>query len=89
MEAKIKSDTNFQKQVCELARIDGKSLKNMIYKIIKGVFDNKILIAYTYYGLRSKDNFSLLAVNKAIFGACKKSNLKSSSDDEITTAIVK
>ncbi|CAI6359370.1 unnamed protein product [Macrosiphum euphorbiae] len=90
MEEKIKSDVHFQKQVvCELARIGGKSLKNMIYKIMKRVFDDKVLIAYTYYGLRNKDNFSLLSINKAIFDASKKSNFKNASNDEIITAIGK
>ncbi|XP_025405896.1 uncharacterized protein LOC112680112 [Sipha flava] len=90
MEEKMKSDVHFQKQVvCELARIGGKSLKNMIYKIMKRVFDDKVLIAYTYYGLRNKENFSLLAINKAIFDASKKSNFKNASNDEIITAIGK
>ncbi|XP_022177277.1 uncharacterized protein LOC111038462 [Myzus persicae] len=90
MEEKMKSDVHFQKQVvCELARIGGKSLKNMIYKIMKRVFDDKVLIAYTYYGLRNKDNFSLLSINKAIFDASKKSNFKNASNDEIITAIGK
>lgn len=52
----------------ELARVGGKSLKGMIYKIMKKVFDDQILISYTYYGLRSKENFSQLNINKAIFG---------------------
>lgn len=55
-------------QVSELARIGGKSLPNMIYKILKKVFDDNILIEFTYYGLRNKDNFSLLAINKVIIG---------------------
>jgi len=54
--------------VWELARVGGKSLKSMIYKMMKKVFDDQILISYTYYGLRNKNNFSLLAINKAIFG---------------------
>lgn len=55
-------------QVYELSRIGGKSLQNMIYKIMKRVFEDGILIQYTYYGLRNKENFSLLAINRAIFG---------------------
>jgi len=40
----------------------------MIYKILKKVFDDTILLEFTYYGLRKKDNFSLLAINKVIIG---------------------
>lgn len=40
----------------------------MIYKILKKVFDDNILNEFTYYGLRNKDNFSLLAINKVIIG---------------------
>jgi len=54
--------------VCELARTGGKSLPNMIYKIMKKVFSDKVLTEYTYYGLRNKNNFSILSINKAIFG---------------------
>ncbi|XP_029347054.1 uncharacterized protein LOC115034396 [Acyrthosiphon pisum] len=90
MEQKIKSDQNFRKQVvCELSRIGGKSLQNMIYKIMKRVFDDGILIQYTYYGLRNKENFSLLAINRAIFDAIKRSKFKNASDDEIITTIGK
>lgn len=35
---------------------------------MKKVFDDKLLMQYTYYGLRNKNNFSLLAINKSIFG---------------------
>jgi len=56
-------------QVCELSKIGGKSLQNMVYKIMKRVFEDCILIQYTYYGLRNKENFSLLAINRAIFGS--------------------
>ncbi|XP_050063627.1 uncharacterized protein LOC126552760 [Aphis gossypii] len=90
MEQKIKSDQNFRKQVvCELSRIGGKSLQNMIYKIMKRVFKDGILIQYTYYGLRNKENFSLLAINRAIFDAIKRSKFKNVSDDEIITTIGK
>jgi len=54
--------------VWELARVGGKSLKTMIYKMMKKVFYDQVLISYTYYGLRNKENFSLLGINKAIFG---------------------
>ncbi|XP_029348460.1 uncharacterized protein K02A2.6-like [Acyrthosiphon pisum] len=64
MENKIK--ICYYIQVSELARIGGKSLPNMIYKILKKVFDGSILLEFTYYGLRNKDNFSLLAINKVI-----------------------
>jgi len=40
----------------------------MVYKILKKVFDDSILLEFTYYGLRNKDNFSLLAINKVIIG---------------------
>jgi len=40
----------------------------MIYKILKKVFDDHILLGFTYYGLRNKDNFSLMAINKVIIG---------------------
>jgi len=40
----------------------------MIYKMLKKVFDDTILLEFTYYGLRKKDNFSLLAINKVIIG---------------------
>ncbi|KAF0704127.1 Uncharacterized protein FWK35_00037328, partial [Aphis craccivora] len=64
MEDKIKSDNSFQKLiVCELARTGGKSLPNMIYKIMKKVFSDKVLTEYTYYGLRNKNNFSILSIN--------------------------
>ncbi|XP_016658298.1 uncharacterized protein LOC107883204 [Acyrthosiphon pisum] len=90
MENKIKSDFNFRKQVVsELARIGGKSLPNMIYKILKKVFDDSILLEFTYYGLRNKDNFSLLAINKVIIEAVLKSKFKNHSNDEIITAISK
>lgn len=39
----------------------------MIYKILKKVFDDSVLLEFTY-GLRNKDNFSLLAINKVIIG---------------------
>lgn len=35
---------------------------------MKKVFDDRLLIQYTYYGLRNKNNFSLLSINKSIFG---------------------
>eukprot|EP00102_Acyrthosiphon_pisum_P025989 XP_016663199.1 PREDICTED: uncharacterized protein LOC107884813 [Acyrthosiphon pisum] len=92
MENKIKSDFNFlcyYIQVSELARIGGKSLPNMIYKILKKVFDGSILLEFTYYGLRNKDNFSLLAINKVIIEAVLKSKFKNHSNDEIITAISK
>ncbi|CAH1731687.1 unnamed protein product [Aphis gossypii] len=58
IEQKIKSDQNFRKQVVyELSRIGGKSLQNMIYKIMKQVFEYGILKQYTYYGLRIKRTF--------------------------------
>ncbi|XP_025200037.1 uncharacterized protein LOC112597974 isoform X2 [Melanaphis sacchari] len=89
MEEKMKLDVNFKKQVVwELARVGGKSLKSMIYKMMKKVFEDQVLISYTYYGLRNKENFSLLAINKAIF-AVNKSSIKHSSDDEIITSIGK
>jgi len=40
----------------------------MIYKMLKKVFDDTILLEFTYYGLRKKDNFSLLSINKVIIG---------------------
>ncbi|XP_060857874.1 uncharacterized protein LOC132935364 [Metopolophium dirhodum] len=90
MEDKMKSDNSFQKLiVCELARTGGKSLPNMIYKILKKVFTDKVLTEYTYYGLRNKNNFSILSINKAIFEAIKKSKFKSCCDDEVITAIGK
>jgi len=54
--------------VWELARVGGKSLKGLIYRIMKKVFDDQLLISFTYYGLRNKENFSRLGINKAIFG---------------------
>lgn len=45
--------------IYELARIGGKSLKNMVNKIMKKVFNDKI---------QYKNNFSLLANTKTIFG---------------------
>uniref|UniRef100_A0A2S2P374 DUF4806 domain-containing protein n=1 Tax=Schizaphis graminum TaxID=13262 RepID=A0A2S2P374_SCHGA len=90
MENKIKSDSNFRKQVVnELARIGGKSLQNMIYKMLKKVFDDHILLGFTYYGLRKKDNFSLMAINKVIIEAVLKSKFKNHSNDDIITAISK
>lgn len=35
---------------------------------MKKVFADKVLMEYTYYGLRNKKNFSVLSINKAIFG---------------------
>lgn len=35
---------------------------------MKKVFDDRLLMQYTYYGLRNKNNFSLLSINKSIFG---------------------
>ncbi|XP_022160848.1 uncharacterized protein LOC111026963, partial [Myzus persicae] len=90
LEDKIQTDMNFKKQVvCELARIGGKSLKNIIYKIMQNVFDDRLLMQYTYYGLRNKNNFSLLSINKLIFDAVKKSKYNASNDDEIITSIAK
>lgn len=40
----------------------------MIYKMLKKIFDGSVLLEFTYYGLRKKDNFSLLAINKVILG---------------------
>lgn len=53
--------------MCELARTGGKSLSNM-KKIMKKVFSDKVSTEYTYYRLRNKNNFSILSINKAIFG---------------------
>ncbi|XP_050064376.1 uncharacterized protein LOC126553272 [Aphis gossypii] len=91
MEEKIKLDVNFKNQVVwELARVGGKSLKGLIYRIMKKVFDDQLLISFTYYGLRNKENFSRLGINKAIFEAVKnKSSFKNSSEDEIITSIGK
>lgn len=35
---------------------------------MKKVFADKVLTEYTYYGLRNKKIFSVLSINKAIFG---------------------
>lgn len=35
---------------------------------MQNVFDDRLLMQYTYYGLRNKNNFSLLSINKLIFG---------------------
>jgi len=40
----------------------------MIHKIMMKVLDDIILKEYTYFGLKNKNNFSTLLINKAIFG---------------------
>lgn len=90
MENKIKHDSNFQKQVLsELEKIKEKSLPDMMKKILKRVFKDNILLEFTYYGLRKKDNFSLLAINKLIIETVSKSKFKHCSNKDIITAISK
>jgi len=55
-------------QVSELTRLGGKTLSRIINKMLKKVFDDTILIKFTYYGLRNKESFHTLSINKAIFG---------------------
>lgn len=55
-------------QIGELVRVGGKNIKDMVHKIMKKVFKDSILMDYTYYGLRNKNNFSNLLINKAIIG---------------------
>ncbi|CAI6377753.1 unnamed protein product [Macrosiphum euphorbiae] len=75
--------------VSELTRLGGKTLSRIINKMLKKVFDDTILIKFTYYGLRNKDNFHTLSINKAIFDAVRKSKQKSVSDEEIIISIGK
>jgi len=53
-------------QVSELTQLGGKTLSRIINKMLKKIFDDTILIKFTYYGLRNKGNFHTLSINKAI-----------------------
>ncbi|KAF0718828.1 DUF4806 domain-containing protein, partial [Aphis craccivora] len=75
--------------VNELIRVGGKTLKDMIYKIMRKVLTDTILKEFTYFGLRNKNNFSILLLNKAIFDAIRKSKFKNSTDEEIIAIIGK
>ncbi|CAI6363437.1 unnamed protein product [Macrosiphum euphorbiae] len=90
MEQKIQFEKDFKnKVVCELIRVGGKSLKDMIYKMMKKIFADTLLQKFTYFGLRNKCNFSTLYTNKAIFDAIRKSKYKAATDDEIVVIIGK
>ncbi|KAF0703019.1 DUF4806 domain-containing protein, partial [Aphis craccivora] len=90
MESKMRSDSNFRNKVVgELIRVGGKSLPDMLHKIMKKVFADSLLMGFTYHGLRNKYNFSNLLINKAIFDATRKSKFKNACDDDIALIIGK
>ncbi|XP_060865221.1 uncharacterized protein LOC132945897 isoform X2 [Metopolophium dirhodum] len=89
LENKMKDRIFYKLVVSELTRLGGKTLSRIINKMLKKVFDDTILIKFTYYGLRNKENFHTLSINKAIFDAVRKSKQKSVSDEEIIISIGK
>ncbi|CAI6365956.1 unnamed protein product [Macrosiphum euphorbiae] len=89
LENKMKDRIFYKLVVSELTRLGGQTLSRIINKMLKKVFDDTILIKFTYYGLRNKDNFHTLSINKAIFDAVRKSKQKSVSDEEIIISIGK
>jgi hypothetical protein len=52
----------------ELLRIGGKSVKQMLQKMMKNFFLDFVLKDFTYHGLRNKYNFTSLLINRVIFG---------------------
>ncbi|XP_022179090.1 uncharacterized protein LOC111039771 [Myzus persicae] len=89
LENKMKDRAFYKLVVSELTRLGGKTLSRIINKMLKKVFDDTILIKFTYYGLRNKESFHTLSINKAIFEAVRKSKQKLASDEEIIISIGK
>ncbi|KAE9523144.1 hypothetical protein AGLY_016458, partial [Aphis glycines] len=90
LENRLQKEDGFKNKVInELIRVGGKTLKDMIYKIMRKVLTDTILKEFTYFWLRNKNNFSILLLNKAIFDTIRKSKVRNSTDEEITAIIGK